>query len=388
MRKLLLILLLLVAAPAWAQTATWIDSGGDATTDTSMASTTSGTVTVDAVTFHTGPNSYKIGTGAATGQFNRTNVLADAGRRCSIWYNFPDATPATNTFITLFEDSAGATNVIRMRLNTTGKLEMLSTASLGSEGATVLSDNTWTRIGVSYTISGTTANITVRINGNTELTLTGVTLANASTNRLSIRTNVSTTTFFTDDIWCDDGTDLGDPGDIRVTAKRPISNGTTNEFTTEVGAGPAPNGIGTGHAPNVSERPLSTTYGWALNKSDIKTEEYNIQTISAGDVDITGLTIKGVLGWVRADANPTPENGSIMLQGSSSGTIALTSTAATFFKIGSATYPAGTGTDIGLVTDTTANIDSLYEAGIVIGYLNGAAAACVQSLMLLGAGGC
>ena len=41
-----------------------------------------------------------------------------------------------------------------------------------------------------------------------------------------------------------------------------------------------------------------------------------------------------------------------------------------FTKIaGSSTYPAGTGTDIGIVTATTATTVSLYEAGIMVAYI-------------------
>ncbi len=381
MRKLLLILLLLSASPAWAQTATWIDSGGDSTTDTSMYSSVGTAQSIDATIFHTGPNALKAGSGAAAGQFNRTNVLADAGRRCTFWIYLPDATPATNTFFALFEDSAGATNVLRLRLNTTGVLDVLSTASLGT-GATVLSDNTWTRINFSYVISGT-ANVRLRINGTDEVSLTGATLANTGTNRLSLRTNITTTVVYFDDIYCDDGTDLGDPGDIRVTAKRPISSGTAVEYTGEIGMCPC-GGIGTGHAPDVSERPIDTGHGWNIDNTGggiVKTEEYNVQTASAGDVDITGKTVKGVLGWVHAGSTANA-NSSIMLQGSSSGTISTTNANATYFKIGSATYPAGTGTDVGIVSDTTATIFRIYEAGVVIGYLNAAAASGCKALLL------
>ena len=54
-----------------------------------------------------------------------------------------------------------------------------------------------------------------------------------------------------------------DPGAILVTAKRPFTNGTTEDgFTTQIGA--SGSGYGSGHTPQVNERPLSQTNGWSV----------------------------------------------------------------------------------------------------------------------------
>ncbi len=64
-----------------------------------------------------------------------------------------------------------------------------------------------------------------------------------------------------DDIYVDNGSDLSDPGNVHVTAKRPGSNGLSNGFATQIGSGGS--GFGSGHAPQVNERPLSNTNGWS-----------------------------------------------------------------------------------------------------------------------------
>jgi hypothetical protein len=97
------------------------------------------------------------------------------------------------------------------------------------------------------------------------------------------------------------------------------------------------------------------------------TEEYNVENVSTGDIDLTGATLFDWMGWVFAKSLAS-ETASIVVGGTSSN-IALTSTATAFMAAkGSATYPAGTGTDIGLVTSTTVTTVSLYECGVQIAY--------------------
>jgi hypothetical protein len=386
MRKVLLLLLLLAASPAWAAT-TFINSGGDSTFDL-LAWTTTSNASIDGTISHTGPKSIKCGTGAVAGQVNKSGVIQDSGTRSSFWVYFPSI-PAAQTIFASYGNEGGGTNVWRLRIETDGKLTVLVTTGTAT-GTTVLSAATWYRISFSYTVSTTTSNeARLRINGASELSLSNITLPSTGSSQFSVRTNTAAAIAYFDDIYIDDSSALTDPGDVRVTAKRPVSNGTKVEFTAEVGTGPAPNGTGSGHAVNVSERPYNDVYGWSINNVSgaVKTEEYTIESASTGDVNISGLTIVDYLGWIVANSG-APVTGSIMLGGSSSGTVGLDVTKVYFSKVaGSTTYPAG-GTDIGLLTDTSTNVSNLYEAGVVIAYINGAAATGCSGAMLRGFAGC
>ena len=101
-----------------------------------------------------------------------------------------------------------------------------------------------------------------------------------------------------DDLYVDSGTTLDDPGDIRVAAKRPVANGAVNQFTTQIGSGGS--GYGSGHAPQVNERPLNTANGWSISTTTKATEDYNVEGRAAGDVDLSGATIVDYMGWINA----------------------------------------------------------------------------------------
>ncbi len=166
-------------------------------------------------------------------------------------------------------------------------------------------------------------------------------------------------------VYIDDVNDLTAPGDIRITAKRPNANGTLIEFTTQIGAGGS--GYGSGHSPQVNERPLSTTNGWSIAATAVKTEEYNIEGQTVGDINLSGATLVDYTGWVHAKAL-IAETGKIRVNNVDTN-ISLTSTITMFTKIAaSTTYPAATGTDIGILTSATETTVSLYEAGIMFAY--------------------
>jgi hypothetical protein len=166
------------------------------------------------------------------------------------------------------------------------------------------------------------------------------------------------------DIYVDNSTALTDPGDIRVTAKRPNANGTTNGWLVQIGSGGS--GYGTGHSPQVNERALSTTNGWSTALLST-TEEYSIENAATGDADLTGAAIVDFTGWVYAKAS-TAVTAQMILAGSNSN-VSLTTTNTMFTKAaGSTTYPAGS-TDIGMISSGSAGTDSLYECGILVAYI-------------------
>lgn len=143
--------------------------------------------------------------------------------------------------------------------------------------------------------------------------------------------------------------------------------GTTNGFTTQIGAGGS--GYGSGHSPQVNERALSTTNGWSMvGAGSAVTEEYNIENIATGDTNLTGATIVDWLGWASMSSlvGETVQ----MVVGGANFAQAITSTATLYTKMkGSTTYPVGTGTDIGITTDTSLTTVSLYECGIIVAYI-------------------
>jgi hypothetical protein len=178
-------------------------------------------------------------------------------------------------------------------------------------------------------------------------------------------------TVWIDDEYIDNRTNKTDPGNVRITAKRPNANGSINNFTTQIGSGNS--GYGTGHSPQVNERPLSTTNGWLISTTATLAEKYNIEAASVGDINITGAAIVDFMGWVYTAIDSTADSPSqhIAVDGVNT-TIILTTLPAMYTQVaGKTTYPARTGTDIGMNTTftTNAHLTSLYECGILVAYI-------------------
>lgn len=357
---------------------TFIESGSDATQDLTLYSASTGTVASSTAQAYTGPRSINCNAGNPAVSASVTTpagTLADAGRRISFRYRFDSLSLTANQIFNCVD--ASALRVIACRLASTGILNIDTGGggNLGS-GTKVLAVNTWYRITFSYTVSSTTV-FTAKLYVDGVLDATAVnsgTLARTGSTKLilGLSSMPINTNCWIDDIYIDDGSDYTDPGtarprSLRVTAKRPFANGTANNFTTQIGAGGS--GYGSGHAPQVNEQPLSVTNGWAMvGVGAVVTEEYNGENRATGDVDLTGQPIVGVMGWAYAKSL-LAETGKIIVDGTQTN-IALTN-ANTMFQQVSATptvYPAGSGADIGIVTDTTVTTVSLYECGLHIAY--------------------
>lgn len=362
---------------------TFLEPGTDVTQDLAFwpNSDVSGGGTAASATDQavTGARSLKLVVGSA-GQSvylgSADGVCADAGTRISARVRFSAIPTDVMSFLGVWQTGFGST-LLGLLLTAAGKLQLTDgNIVLGSAGATTIAATTWTRITLSYVVTSA-ANWTAKVyvNGvleftrsNADATLTNGTGGSEIGPNLSLGPTGagSALTAWYDDFYVDNLTDLGDPGDIHVAVKRPIANGTTNGFTTQIGAGGS--GVGTGHAPQVNERPLSQTNGWAMvGVGAAVTEEYNVEGLSVGDVDLTGATIVDWLGWIFAKSLAS-ETASLVVGGASSN-VSLTSTPTLFTQAkGSTTYPAGSGTDVGLVTATTATTVSLYEAGVLVAY--------------------
>lgn len=362
--------------------AKFLEPGTDATQDLSFfASSTihSGTVASATDQKNTGTSSLKCVVSGTFGQAfvsTAAGTCSDLGRAISCYMRFSTVAPSIATELLCVMTSGGARATFDLVLDTTGKIGLkVDDSAAVALGSTALSANTWYRFSLAYSITSTSNwACKVYINGIQELSLTQThgTLNSNNTNFVSFGLNdqindPALMTVWIDDMYIDDRTDKSDTGDIHVTAKRPFANGSANNFVTQIGAGGS--GYGTGHAPQVNERPLSQTNGWSVVAVATTVEEYNIESLSTGDVNLTGATLVSIFGWVFAKALIS-ETATIIVDNGSTTNLALTSTPTLFTQISSTptSYPAGTGTDIGMISSSTATTVSLYECGILVAY--------------------
>ncbi len=313
--------------------------------------------------------SFSFGT---NGQLQRNTIMADAGTRVSFYLYIETLPSATSTILTAL--TAANATVVPIRLTSTGVLQLwnATTAQIGSNGST-LSTGVWYRISYVYTITNTTTNeFRLFKDGVIDISITNATITNTTGVHMVTgnRSANATLSIRNSDIYVDDSSSLTDPGDIWVTAKRPFSNGSANNFTTQIGAGSS--SYGSGHAPQVNERTLSITNGWSMvGAGAAVTEEYNIESKSTGDIDISTANIIDWVGWVSVKALAGTPTIQVILDGVNNAQ-AINTTATLYTKIkGSTTYPSGAGADIGIVTDTSLTTESLYECGVIVAYIPG-----------------
>lgn len=298
----------------------------------------------------------------------KAGVVSDAGARINFFLYLNVLTPTVTTpFMSIL--TSGLSQILNVALTTGGILQFTNNtgAQLGTNGST-LSTGKWYRISLAYTITNTTTNrFELFVDGVSSISATNITLPTTVSDRIQFGTTITPASDARfSDFYIDDSAALTDPGNIWVTAKRPNANGTTNNFVTQIGSGGS--GYGTGHSPQVNERPLSTTNGWSVVAVGATTEEYNIEGKAVGDIDISTATIVDYLGWVSTKAL-VGETVQVIVNGNNFSQ-AITSTITLYTKIaGSATYPAGTGADIGMTTDATATTVSLYECGVVVAFI-------------------
>lgn len=298
-----------------------------------------------------------------------TIFSASAGR-INIWIYLVALPNATAAILSARSD--GGTTAYSIRLTNAGVLQIwtgTSTAQIGSNGST-LATGKWYKLCLSFTTASTTVNeIRLFLNTVLDISISNATLPVGTIGHFrlgNIETN-TTLDYRSSDHYADNSNALTDVGNIWITAKRPNANGTTNGFSTQIGSGGS--GYGAGHSPQVNERALSTTNGWSMvGAGSAVTEEYNIENAATGDINIAAAILIDYMGWVYAKS-ALSETASIIVNNATSN-ISLTSTNTMFTKIaGSTTYPAGSGTDIGIITATTVTTVSLYECGIIFAYL-------------------
>ena len=345
----------------------------DATQDLKFWSSTGGTIAYDSTTpTKSGPASWKMGDAGASTFSQMRALVTSLNGRMQGYLRINDLPTADGSNMMGLYFGGGGSSIFVIKLNTSGLIILSDNAGnqFGSDGPT-LSTGIWYRITLVWNIVNTTSyNVKVFVDGVQGISASdSPTLRSASPAEIVYAYTTPGANKFANwqHAYCDDSSALNDPDDIRVTAKRPNANGTTTDFTTQIGVGGS--GYGSGHSPQVNEQPLSTTNGWSMiGAGSAVTEEYNIENSSTGDIDISSVTLTDYLGWLYASALVS-ETGSIIVNSSSSN-ISLTSANTMFTKIaGSTTYPAGTGADIGIITSADLTTVSLYEGGIMFAYL-------------------
>jgi hypothetical protein len=277
----------------------FMEPGTDATFGFEFWSSTSGTApTSDSAVKNTGPRSMKFNATAATSIAKKTGVLADAGRRVSLWANFNTALALTQL---LQIQQAGGSVIGTLRLDASKILNFLDGGGITSKsGSTVLSDSTWYQIVLTYVFTSV-SNYTIKVYLNNALELT-VTQADFTLTRVTSDTlwlgiiAAVTATVNVDDVYIDDSAALTDLGAVRVTAKLPAADNviTWNRIGADPGAGL--------RFQTVSARALSTANGGQdTGMSQTPHEDsYTLEAASAGDVDISAQTLIARTAWVYA----------------------------------------------------------------------------------------
>lgn len=349
----------------------FLEPGGDADFGTNLWTVESGAPSIVTDFVHAGHvKSIKYAPATIDVLVAKTTTTDAAGRH-HFWL-YINALPSATATIGGIENF-GVTPVYKLRLSSAGVLILAKSDNTQIATGSTLSIGRWYELTLAHKITSATVNeLRLFLASTLDITVTNTTLVDTGSNAFFFGNSSTNATLDmrTSDHYMDDSNALTYPGNIMVTAKRPVSNGTAVEFTTQIGAGGS--GYGTGHAPQVNERALSATNGWSLSTTTRKTEEYSIEGQAVGDIDISSGTIVDYMGWIRASVNSTansPVHRIIVANVLTAKT--MTTSAATYLQVaGSSTYPAG-NTDIGMDGQftTTPHLTSLFECGIVVAYI-------------------
>lgn len=344
----------------------YLEPGTRATGDTTLYALTAGAVLSDVLMPFTGQRTLRlvmIGTTTASAFFGGP---VDTGA-ISFNIRFEDTVYADSLCFALYD--ASLNQVYTLFLTAGGNLKSQPVGATAVTGTQGIEPGVWYRFCLSYVITNTTTfSFKLYVNGKLDTTATAGTMTRTGTAlgvfACAAASQKNGRSIWTDNIYVDDRSDQSDTGDVFLLERRPVANGSLNDFTTQVGS--VGSGYGSGHAPLVNEIPLNAANGWSVASAGSKTEEYNIE---GPPLELTGgATLIDCMGWIRALAGAA-ETGSIICDGASSA-IALTTSAKSFAKMGQKRYPPRTGTDIGISNDGTATSVTLLEAGVIVAYKN------------------
>lgn len=281
------------------------DAGGNATGGLEFWTSITGTVTVSTDQPRFGPYSLKHASGAGNGAATvyKDGVMADAGRRISVWV-YLAALPST-TFGFWNATGVGGTGITwQVRIDTNGKLALYRGVgpTLVATGTTTVPTNTWFRVSVGFVItSGSVNDCRVYLNGTLEATGHNVSV-NTGSDRLSIGWGTGAPpganyVMYTSGCYTDDGTAFDDVGggvadSVHVACKHPAATN-TNNFDTTVGTG-------TNRWDYVDEVPLSESNGLQHAAATDVQENFGLEAAADGDTNLTGATIIARTAWAWA----------------------------------------------------------------------------------------
>lgn len=285
--------------------------------------------------------------------------------KVEVVYHLPNAilgTPIPNTFPAM----PFGWQIALTPKGSAAVLRFVDGAGVSYDGITQLDIDTWYRISLGYVYRDVDdLDMKLYVNGIEELSVVG-----ASTGEVSLLTNphlhygwlitpgIDHRCWF-DQLYIDDGDDLSDCGNKLMTAKLSAAVNENNWNTTG----------GTGA---VNERPLSETNYIKETEGIARVRQsYTLQTAATGDVDVSGETLVGHMGWAWATVSGTGEPVDLILNNVlidrtaafSTGGVPLLLTAA----VASASYPSHAA-GIGMRNAPELLDTFMYECGAIVAY--------------------
>lgn len=228
------------------------------------------------------------------------------------------------------------------------------------DGITPLLPNLWHRISFGYVLHALDdLDLNLYVNGLQELAIEEAGTFTTNVTNLEygwiVTPGVDHLCWF-DQLYIDDGDDLSDPGDMRSTHKGPA---TVNEN----------NWNATGGTGAIDERPLSETNFKQHTASTGVRQSYTLQNAATGDVDLTGETLVGHLGWAWAKKG-AGDDGDLpaLVVNNVVSPIILTTTPKLFkLPVTSTSYPSHAA-GIGMRSNEESADTFMYECGMVVVY--------------------
>jgi len=271
----------------------FLESATSATQGFEWYSSTTGSVSSVTTPLKYGPNSILL-----TDVCNCKSKLGIVPNTARLtWWVYPTGGSGDDTYMQL-----GKTSEWSFLIRVTSALGIqFGTGASTKDGTAVLTTNSWTRIAVTWavtsisnwsakvyyaTVDGAIGTLDITVS-NADFNLTSA----VADNSIAFGNEAAGVTSRISPWYLDDDTSTLDPGDIRVTFKRPNAL-STNNFGTAMGGATTP------RYDYVNELPLDAGDGWSqLGETAQQEESYGIQSASQGSINISGRPVIGRMAW-------------------------------------------------------------------------------------------
>lgn len=349
----------------------FLDPGGDAVEEIGyfniVTVTNGGLASYDTSQKFIGTGSYRfeVTAGISDAYAETTSILGNQGHcRVSCYFRY-SVVPDSSTIILQGLD-VDHLDLFRIVITAQGDgvvVQLVDEASVVYSGVIELAPNTWNRISFAYIEHDLDDNdIKVYVNGIEEISVTALPSGDTSPQILYLRygwilnPGVDAVCWF-DQLYVDAGDDLGDPGNVLLTAKLPLSVNEDNWNTTG----------GTGA---VNERPIDLANFKQHTASSALRQTYTLERASIGDSDISDEVLCGYMGWAWAKKG-SGDDGDLpaLIVNNTVLPIILTTTAKLFnLAVTSSSYPTHAA-GIGMRSNEEAADTYLYECGVIVAWL-------------------